>query len=396
MSSAATAGTYGSGISYWQRAFQLTVTPQNGPQLVITNSAWGDESIEMSFDVEWGVRGARPAYIFADITLWNLNPATTQALLGGPGSNTAAQNFVAQPSGNPGIFNVVIQQGDRVELSAGYVAGNPQMGLIFQGYVFQPVWTKVDVVNYSLELRCLLGLFEGAQNTVSLAIAAGASQLQIIQQMAAAAYTPLPVDQIDTAKLGKTLPRGRTLFGRPDEIIAKIAADNSMFSWFSPHGLNIRSLDGTQGGPGYAPAPGIGTAEAALGTPLPSAPAFPGSTADYTYSPPPPTGQASFSQTPGGLSQTIIGTPQQTQQGVEFTVLLDPRVKVGDVVKLDYTSIRQVLLQAPSPNGPYQLTRLDRDGTYTVFHVRHEGSTREVPWYTHLNCLTANWNFDLS
>jgi hypothetical protein len=393
MSTSALPGTFGSGISYWQRAFKLVVTPRTGPQLTITNSAWQDESIKMSFDVEWGVHGARPAYVFADITLWNLNPATTQALLGGTGSNTGQQNLVTEPSGNPGIFNSVIQQGDRVELSAGYVAGNPQMGLIFQGYVFNPTWTKVDVVNYSVELRCILGLFEDSQNTVSLAIAAGATQLQIVQQMAAAAHTPLPIEQIDPG-LDKKLPRGVTMFGRPGEIIAKIAADNSMFSWLSPHGLNIRRLDGTQGQPASPPATGIGTVEAALGTPLPTAPAFPGTTADYTYSPPPPTGQASFAQTPGGLSQTIIGIPQQTEMGVAFTVLLDPRVKVGDVVKLDYTAIRQILLNPPAPNQKIPLTRLDADGVYTVFHIRHEGDTRGLPWYTHLDCLTANWTFN--
>jgi hypothetical protein len=393
MSTSALPGTYGSGISYWQRAFKLVVTLRKGPRMVITNSTWGNESLKMTFNVEWGVHGARPAYVLANITIWNLNPATTQALLGGAGSDTGEVNPVAEPSGTAGIFNVVIQQGDRVELSAGYVAGNPQMGLIFQGYVFQPVWTKVDVVNYSLELRCLLGLLEGAQNTISLAIAAGATQLQIVQQMAANAYTPLPIDQIDSAALSKkTLPRGRTMFGRPDEIIAKIAADNSLFSWFSPHGLNIRSLNGVSQPPSPVAA-GVGDAFANVVSPLPEAPAFPGLDVDYTYSPPPPTGRASFAQTPGGLSQTIIGTPQQTEQGVEFTVLLDPRVKVGDVVKLDYSVIWQVLLSAPDPNQRLPLTRLDADGVYVVFHIKHEGDTRGTPWYTHLNCLTSNWSF---
>lgn len=444
MSTSATfPGTFGAGQSFWQRAWKLQITPQSAPQITVTNSAWGNEPLKMTFEVQSGVRGPNPAFILATINIWNLNSAATQALLDSPGSKTGNLNIGYAPGDHQGKFNVVIQQGDRVTLSAGYQSNfNAQTGLIFQGYVYQPMWEKENVTDYKLTLLCVLGLYEDTQNIVALSLAAGASQLQIVRQMAQNARIPIPIDAIDEAALSKTLPRGKVIFGRPGQKIAEIAADNNLQCWFSPNGLNIRRLDGSSGvggsvnlisvgsggsnylvgdvlnvvqnggsgatlsvtainsagavtglqallgGNGYQPANGLATTGGhGVGAtvnvlPVPVTPA-------YTYSPPPSTGKQVLQQTPGGLSQTLIGTPQQTQEGVVFRVLLDARPQIGDIVQLNYSVIRQ-LARSYGPKAPLP-SRLEADGNYIIAGIKHVGDTRGNDWYTEFNCITAGW-----
>ena len=70
---------------------------------------------------------------------------------------------------------------------------------------------------------------------------------------------------------------------------------------------------------------------------------------------------------------------------VEFTVLLDPRVKVEKplmTVKIDNSQIRFLKRQIGQPIRP-----LDQDGTYVVAEVRHIGDTRGNPWYTVIKAM---------
>jgi hypothetical protein len=102
------------------------------------------------------------------------------------------------------------------------------------------------------------------------------------------------------------------------------------------------------------------------------------------YAPPAPPGYtAQTLDLPPNTTESIIGTPQQMQQGAIFTVLLDPRLKVGlppQLVQLVRTNIT-FMQRTPSPNSK-PATALMANLTFFVSQVRHTGDTRGNDWHT--------------
>jgi hypothetical protein len=93
-------------------------------------------------------------------------------------------------------------------------------------------------------------------------------------------------------------------------------------------------------------------------------------------------------------SSGLIGTPTQTQFGVEFSVLLDPRIKAQ--LPLLTVEIQEAIISQFAPN-PVQTTGqvpypLQSDGVYTVFEVRHRGDSRGNPWQTDVTAASIQGN----
>lgn len=98
----------------------------------------------------------------------------------------------------------------------------------------------------------------------------------------------------------------------------------------------------------------------------------------------------------------LIGTPVQTQDGINFKCLIDPKIRVNSTVRLEDV---KVLDAQADPNvastnngnliGGYDGTQasvlgLSPTGTYSVIWVEHEGDTRGNPWYSSVNCYAVD------
>jgi hypothetical protein len=84
----------------------------------------------------------------------------------------------------------------------------------------------------------------------------------------------------------------------------------------------------------------------------------------------------------------IIGTPQQTQDGVTFRVLLDPRLSVQRPpmqVNIANASIRQI---TTDPRDSYKPI-LDHDGLYIVMGLQYVGDNRGNDWFTQIVGVTS-------
>lgn len=242
----------------------------------------------------------------------------------------------------------IVKEGNRVVVEAGYIDG--AYGKIFDGQVFQVFRERDDVVDYKLTLHCLdgMGLFDN--NMVSFTAYAGTDQRSQIASIAANATKPIPLGTVSQNIDTRLLPRGKTFFGQPKDYFRDIATYNNAQCFIHDGQVHMTRL---------ADGPQLAADEAI----------------EYT----PETG--------------LIGTPQVTQNGVQFTVLLDPRVKIVNpsmLVKLNFALLRQQLLQIG------QLpTVLDKDGVYQVVAVSHRGGTRDNEWYTTITgCTTQGlWPF---
>lgn len=79
----------------------------------------------------------------------------------------------------------------------------------------------------------------------------------------------------------------------------------------------------------------------------------------------------------------MIGTPQQTNEGVNVKCLLNPLIRPGTRIKIDNASVARLKLNLSDPNDPVNVAPpLSADGTYYVLLTSHEGDTRNVSWYT--------------
>lgn len=87
----------------------------------------------------------------------------------------------------------------------------------------------------------------------------------------------------------------------------------------------------------------------------------------------------------------MIGTPQQTNEGVNVKCLLNPNIKIASRVQIDNKSIERLKINLSVPNSPANIPApLTADGTYYVLVVEHSGDNRGVTWYSSLICLNID------
>jgi hypothetical protein len=290
--------------------------------ITITDSSWEPEALRITFDVitSWWTT---PWY--ADISIYNLDETTTAQLL-----------------------SPTYQQGMEVILSAGYQAGQTY-GVIWDGFVLQPLWERENQTDFKLTLHCMNWLGAVSSNWLNLMWPANVQQQKVVADIAAKSFHPIGVGNITSTLTNKSLPRGKVAFGNTGKPLAEIARDNNLQWWLGPKGLlNFTGLSGTAG----------------QTTPIDST--------NPIVCAPPNSNSASDS--------AIIGTPVQTQLGLDLRLLLDARVQVKIpcmTVKVDNSSIRQLLYQAGQNPG-----LLNQDGVYAVIGARYHGDTRGNEWYT--------------
>jgi hypothetical protein len=344
----------------FQRQWYISLQPQGADDIVISSDQ-SDQPLQVTFDVR---TFALMEYWEADVSIFNLSSLTTGTLLNNSG--LTADNFTTRvyeiPAG--------VQIGTPISISAGYKNApggpfSPQANLIYQGNVFQPMWTRENVVDARLRLRCFVGLLQNTFNYASGTVAKGLTAYDQLQQIAGASDPPIPVDIDDKAKAqlqAKTFPRGRPFAGRPVPLIQQIVRDNNLIAWLAPNGLNVRSMEIDQ------------TKEP-----------------QYIFGPPLAANTQSSSQTPGStpITRTLLGVPQQTQQGIIFRVLMDARPKLGDVVQIaPGTAINQLPVQIPSlPPAPNPSRK------YVVVGIRHYGVARGRgdDWFTEVTGVTLDF-----
>jgi hypothetical protein len=97
----------------------------------------------------------------------------------------------------------------------------------------------------------------------------------------------------------------------------------------------------------------------------------------------------------------LIGRPEQTQEGLRARCLINPRIRLGGLVRIDNASINQTLQQKdheiPGAQAPYnkyagieQYATITSDGLYRVYVAEHHGDSRGQAWWTDLILLAVD------
>lgn len=234
----------------------------------------------------------------------------------------------------------------RVVIQAGY-EGN--YGVIFDGEIKQVRRGRESPTDTYLDITAADG--DSAYNFAisAVSIAAGTPQTDqigaVLQGMAQYGISKGYLPELK----GNPLPRGKAVFGMTRDELRKLAKNTST-SWSIQDGkVNFVPLTA------YMPG-----------------------------------------EIPVLTSQTgVIGLPEQTQDGIKIRCLLNPNIKIGQVVQLDNASIQRyrynlALNQQAQNLMTEQGNKLNNDGYYYVMVADHSGDTRGNPWFTDLLCLAVD------
>lgn len=93
----------------------------------------------------------------------------------------------------------------------------------------------------------------------------------------------------------------------------------------------------------------------------------------------------------------MIGTPQQTTEGVNVKSLLNPFIAINGRIKLENSSIQRLKVDLTLKPGKTTNTafKLPSDGLYLVIAAEHSGDTRGLEWYTSMVCLIFDQTSDI-
>jgi hypothetical protein len=328
------------------RKWKLTVagpansTSQTQQKLVISSDDF-PQPLKVTFDIQtlwysW--------YWQAEIRIYNLSEDSTQWLLSQGGTVTSTSgNTGSGPTS--GTQSPPIQQGMQVTLEAGYQTPG-QYGVIWQGSVLQPLFSRENQVDFVVTLRCVIGLNEDARNFVNQVYAEGIDPLVMVQQMAKDCFHPIPIGTVSPSLSGPALSYPKVVFGNPGKHFSEIARSVNKQWWLDKSGFNVGDL----------------------------VKEFP-KTASYTFTP------ANTPPIAGSIS-SVIGTPIQTQFGVNCRLLLNPNVVVSNppmAIAINNTVIQQLQRQIGDITS---IGILSQNGTYGVVGARYIGDTRGDVWYT--------------
>jgi hypothetical protein len=228
--------------------------------------------------------------------------------------------------------NAIINEGARVIVEAGY--DNGIYGTIFDGKILQFLRSKEDNLDYVLTLVCLDGDSFLSNNYINLTLNAGQNKRQVIEAVCNQAMVTTEIGRVSPDISSERLPRGKVLFGDPKQYLRDVAKDQRAGFYVENGKVYIERATDIAEGSALVLTPKTG----------------------------------------------LIGTPEQTQEGVGFRTLLDPRIKLKTMIKLDQSYIRQLQQQI----GQYPVI-LDQDGQYQAYRVRHIGDSRGNDWYTEVD-----------
>ena len=244
---------------------------------------------------------------------------------------------------SPETESAVIKEANRVIIEAGYDAetsvdanGKTTVkevcyGKIYDGNIIQIIRTKDNNLDYDLSLVCLDGEDFLNQGHISISLAPQSGPREVIKAVTEKCNHPVEVSKISSSLEEKRLPRGKVIFGQPRDYLRDISYENNGVFWVEDNKVNlVKMTDPVED-------------EAIILTPQ--------------------TG--------------LIGYPTQTNEGVQIRCLLNPRIKLQGLVKIDNSAVRLFKVSIGSVFTP-----LDKDGEYQVIKLSHIGDTRGNDWYT--------------
>lgn len=241
---------------------------------------------------------------------------------------------------NASTENTLIEEGSRIVIEAGY-EGN-QYGVIFDGDVLQPIREKEDGTTYKLTITALDGDRFFNSGVINFSYIKGQTARDVISQIASKATVPTELGDISSSLRNDKLTRGKTVFGLGRDYLKQISEGQNATFYLDNGKVNIIKLSD-----------------------LPE---------DEIINLSPESG--------------LLSSPQQTDFGIRFKCLLNPRIQLNTFIKIDNRLVREskfepvISTDGKVPSSAQVIRQLDKDGIYRIIKITHTGDTRGNDWHT--------------
>lgn len=245
----------------------------------------------------------------------------------------------AKGSGNNAailVYNVTddsiasIQEGDKLSLEAGYRDGN--YGLIYSGDVVQVYQTHDDDVDTAMTIMCQDADVFLTKSITMATIGAGASADEILNKCLEGSQDDVTRGAVTKNLLQTLLPRGKVIFGKSADYVEQIAKSNQAQLFIENGTVNIVAAD-----------------------------EYNSSTAVELN---PMTG--------------LLGTPEQTKEGVKAKCLINPTLRINTLVHIDKAYVNAM---QNTKDGAKKNKEMNASGIYKVISLTYSGDTRGDDWY---------------
>lgn len=250
------------------------------------------------------------------------------------------------------VTNPASGEFSQVRVSAGYVNGN--YGTIFEGTVKQFHIGKENNKDTYLDILASDGDVFYNQSVLNTTLSKGSTPQSLFKVISDSNNIPFDVSGLANGAITNPSIRGQTLVGMTRAFLRN-TANTLKATWSVQNGVvTVLSNDGYK-----------------------------------------PSGEAVEINVATGL----IGTPEQTDQGIQLTCLLNSKLQIGDLLKLNSTEILQTIQGQSNPtataynsisNVQFYVPLAGSDNLYRAYVVEHEGDTRGHAWYSHIVCLAMN------
>ena len=233
--------------------------------------------------------------------------------------------------------NSIIKEGAKVILEAGYQ--NPQYGLIFSGDIVQPLRGKEDNTTYTLTLISQDGDLFYNKGIINASFRAGQTTRDILENMTKQCSNALELGQISDNLSQTALPRGKALFGLTRDYFRQVAKSEQAAFYINNNKIDfVKAMDL-------------------------------------------PTNEVIKLNGKSGL----IGMPEQTEEGIQATCLLNPLLDLNKMVSIDLRSIQRQ--KVDKENG---IKNIEGSGIFKIIKLTHKGDTRGDEWYTEFTAVAQS------
>ena len=233
--------------------------------------------------------------------------------------------------------NSIIKEGAKVILEAGYQ--NPQYGLIFSGDIVQPLRGKEDNTTYTLTLISQDGDLFYNKGIINASFRAGQTTRDILENMTKQCSNALELGQISDNLSQTALPRGKALFGLTRDYFRQMAKSEQAAFYINNNKIDfVKAMD--------LPTNEVIKLNGKLG---------------------------------------LIGMPEQTEEGIQATCLLNPLLDLNKMVSIDLRSIQRQ--KVDKENG---IKNIEGSGIFKIIKLTHKGDTRGDEWYTEFTAVAQS------
>lgn len=222
--------------------------------------------------------------------------------------------------------NFILSSAKRIIVEAGY-DNSEQYGLIFDGDIVKALRRGAQSIDKITEIIAQDGDLFLNSGFISVSYAAGQNTESVLSQMQGIADDDMALGAVSKDLKGTKLARGKAMFGQPKDYANMMAKSEGALFFVNDRKINLVK-------PGDLPEGQI----------------------------------IDLSPTSG-----LIGTPEQTDDGISAKCLLNPLLNVNKLVH-----ISNEYVQETSEIGKAILS----SGVYKIIKLKHTGDTMGNDWYT--------------